>query len=565
MSGHTGRSLRERFGARHISILIGLSALGWVLFRTGRKPSRIVYPCQKAALSTSWLFLGLPVAGFITSRRWSRPALWITGIALCVLAVAFLGVPALRTSGAEVSASALTAQAERIPDWVAKGRAFNGRVVHVHDPAATSWDFTAGWYGDFVDQDVVTAMVTEGLLALTGTQTLQGAWQALIPDFQPGEKLAIKVNFNNVSSDPPTTNRIDAIIEPVNGLLGGLIDYGFEPSDITVFDVTRSNWNFGIVPQRFVDGCDFPGVSFVEWVSDAETFSDTAFLHFDPPAGTISDRPLANCVVEADYLISMPIGKAHDYAGVSLAFKNHFGSFMRCDYLHNHVFQSGAYWSADYNPLVELFLNHHIGGKTILTVTDCLYGNWEHLNTPPTPWPSFGDDAPNSIFLGTDVVAVDCVVTDVLAVEGSIPADADQYLVLASAAGLGVYERAVSPGVYSVIDYVHLEAPFDGTGIDAGHAAASRGAIAVAPNPSAGSAVVHLTLSDGLVERGTVRLYDVRGRLVRTLLENEPIDDGRELVWDGKDDTGTRVASGVYWCSLDSGGRRETARVVLVR
>ncbi len=39
----------------------------------------------------------------------------------------------------------------------------------------------------------------------------------------------------------------------------------------------------------------------------------------------------------------------------------------------------------------------------------------------------------------------------------------------------------------------------------------------------------------------------------------------RELARDGRDNTGSRVASGVCWCCLDYEGVRETARVVMVR
>ncbi len=567
MDEHGAGPFGRRFGARHLSILIGLSALAWVVLRAGRKPSRALYPCQKAALSTSWCFLGAPLVGFISSRRWPRPALWIGIASIAALAFVFLGLPPLRTVGGEISAATLSLQAERVPEWVTRSRGFPGRVVHVADSAATSWDYATGWYGDYVDQEVVTAMVTEGLLTLTGRQTLRGAWEVLIPDFQPGEKLAIKVNFNNVSSDPPSGNAIDAIIEPVNALLGGLIDYGFAPSDITVFDVTRSNWNHGILPQRFTDGCDYEGVVFDEWITNAQAFSDTAVVRFDTSSGPgISDRPLARTVVEADYLIDVPVTKAHDYAGLTLSFKNHFGTFNRCDYLHNYVFTSGSYWTPDYNPLVDLWSNPHIGAKTVLILGDCLFGNWEHLNTPPTPWPSFGDGAPNSVFLATDPVAVDCVMADVLTVEGNIPETADQYLVLASAAGLGVYERAVSPGEYALIDYVALEGPFSGTGVEEGEGNAPRPRmISVTPNPSSETTVVHLNLPQGREGRATVRLFDVRGRLVRTLVEDERITGSRELAWDGTDGTGSRVASGVYWCCLDYEGERQTAPIVLVR
>jgi uncharacterized protein (DUF362 family) len=512
------------------------------------------------------MFLGVPFAGFITSERWRRPALWIAGIAVAALAFIFLGVPALRMLDAEISASALSAQAERVPAWSGRAANLPGRVVHVRDTDATFWDYGTDWYGDYIDQDVVTAMVTEGLLTLTGTQSVHSAWQVLIPDFEPGQRLAIKVNFNNVTSLPPGDD-IDAVIEPVNALLGGLIDYGFAPSDITVFDVTNTIYHSGLIPQRFIDGCDYPGVNFEGWVTNGVSFSSTDAIVFNPPSGPgISNRRIARCLAEADYLINMPISKVHDYAGLTLTFKNHFGSFNRCDYAHNYVFTSSPYWSPDYSPLVDIWLNEHFGGKNVLILNDLLFGNWEHLFGPPTPWPSFGNGAPNSILLATDPVAIDCVAADFLAVEGNVPAGADQYLVLASAAGLGVFERAPSPGVYSIIDYTYLEGPFDGTGVNGGGPEAARPQMLTLPqNPVSDTASIHLELPMGYAGKATVRLYDVRGRLVRTLVEDETLTGSRDLSWDGRDDSGVRAASGVYWITLDYEGTRETARVVLVR
>jgi uncharacterized protein (DUF362 family) len=559
MNRPSARLFRWPFGARSLSILIGLSALAWVILRTGRKPSRVVYPCQRAALSTSWMFLGVPLAGFITSARWRRPAVWITAIAVGVLALVFAGAPVLRCTPGDATAAALSAHAERVPSWSERG--FPGRVVHVHDAEATSWDFVTGWYGDYVDQGVVDAMMTEGLLALTGTQSLQSAWEVLIPDFVPGERLAIKVNLNN-ATEPPG-NAIDAIIEPVNALIGGLIDYGFAATDISVYDVTHAA-HAGVVPQRFIDGCDYPGVNFVAYVDNPDPYSTTEFVHFDPPSGSgISDRPLANVVVEADYLINMPIMKKHDYAGISLSFKNHFGSFRHCDFVHGYVFPMYPDYTPDYSPFVDMHANEHLGGKTVLTVGDGIYGNWEHLWSPPPPWSTFGDDAPNSLFLATDAVAVDCVMADFIAFEGTVPATADDYLVLASAAGMGVFERAAVSGEYAIIDYEYIEAPFVDTGIE-GDVAARSAILSVAPTPTSDSARVLVEVPRAERVEATVQIFNARGQRVATLLKGEVAGE-RRLVWDGTDEAGNRVASGVYWCTLDCEGRRESARIVLVR
>jgi hypothetical protein len=83
------------------------------------------------------------------------------------------------------------------------------------------------------------------------------------------------------------------------------------------------------------------------------------------------------------------------------------------------------------------------------------------------------------------------------------------------------------------------------------------------PNPF-GAAT---TIRYGLVGPAHVRveIYDIRGAFVRMLV-NERLPAGHHrAAWDGRDDRGHRVASGVYFCRLETGEFRETRRMVLLR
>ncbi|MCD4691075.1 hypothetical protein K8S17_06390 [bacterium] len=60
-------------------------------------------------------------------------------------------------------------------------------------------------------------------------------------------------------------------------------------------------------------------------------------------------------------------------------------------------------------------------------------------------------------------------------------------------------------------------------------------------------------------------LYDVSGKFVRTLV-SEPLGPGRyEIGWDGRNEAGQRLASGVYFCRFDAGDVSERASVVLLK
>ena len=63
----------------------------------------------------------------------------------------------------------------------------------------------------------------------------------------------------------------------------------------------------------------------------------------------------------------------------------------------------------------------------------------------------------------------------------------------------------------------------------------------------------------------TVKIYNVRGGLVRTLL-NENVTAGPDVVeWNGKDHRGSQVASGVYFYEVRQGGQQVLGKMALVR
>jgi hypothetical protein len=68
-------------------------------------------------------------------------------------------------------------------------------------------------------------------------------------------------------------------------------------------------------------------------------------------------------------------------------------------------------------------------------------------------------------------------------------------------------------------------------------------------------------------EPSDVRLviYDVNGRRIRTLVSTGKSAGGHAVEWDGRDDLGSAVASGVYLCRLEMGKARRTIKMVLLK
>jgi hypothetical protein len=70
-----------------------------------------------------------------------------------------------------------------------------------------------------------------------------------------------------------------------------------------------------------------------------------------------------------------------------------------------------------------------------------------------------------------------------------------------------------------------------------------------------------------LAERGPVRIavYDVGGRLVRTLVDEVQKAGNHQAIWDGRDDHGKKLASGVYFVRYRAGGQAFERKAVLLR
>jgi hypothetical protein len=62
-----------------------------------------------------------------------------------------------------------------------------------------------------------------------------------------------------------------------------------------------------------------------------------------------------------------------------------------------------------------------------------------------------------------------------------------------------------------------------------------------------------------------VDIYDVRGRKVRTLAQGSRVAGLSEVAWDGRDERSGPAPSGVYFVTLETGGRRTVRKLVLAR
>lgn len=86
----------------------------------------------------------------------------------------------------------------------------------------------------------------------------------------------------------------------------------------------------------------------------------------------------------------------------------------------------------------------------------------------------------------------------------------------------------------------------------------------ISPQPAPGAATISFTPTGE--SRLTLRVLDISGRTIRTLLEDSDRAAARyDVTWDGRDDAGTRVPSGLYLVRAQAGGLVRTQRLMMIR
>jgi hypothetical protein len=85
------------------------------------------------------------------------------------------------------------------------------------------------------------------------------------------------------------------------------------------------------------------------------------------------------------------------------------------------------------------------------------------------------------------------------------------------------------------------------------------------PNPFNPSTMIRFTVPAGPVRPYSLRVYDVRGSLVRELASGDIGAGLHEVMWNGRDNRGASVGSGIYLYRLEVGRENFTGKMVMVK
>lgn len=256
------------------------------------------------------------------------------------------------------------------------------RVVSVRRPEV----FSDGGGPDVrklgIDSTVVRQMVRESVIALAATKTSEGAWKKL---FTSKDVVGIKVNClgGRMFSSHPSI--VDAIID-------GLREAGVRDENIIVWD------RF----SRELKAAGFP----IHVTGKGVKYLGTDERGYGYTSEPIMHRSIGSCfsvilASKCTAIVSVPLLKDHDIAGVSINLKNFFGAIQKPSLYHDNNCDP---YIADLNghPLIK--------EKNRLVICDALLGVYDGgpAYNPDGAWKYGG------ILASTDPVALDGVAAAII-------------------------------------------------------------------------------------------------------------------------------------------------------
>lgn len=439
------------------TLLAGFFALCWLLLRSGTRPSRFVYPCQQAALSTATLAFGAPVVTTLLALRRGLAAGLRSPAGVATVLVGLVATICIWGYLTRLEASSVV----ELPELEAAAD-YRARVFHLSScPQNPVQD---------------RFLCIEGLLGLMGSQGLEFYRSAAVtptagPDgiIAVGDVVIIKINYQWDQRGGTNTDvlrgLIRAIVDHPEGFTGEVVvcenaqfasvngfdrsdnnaqDHTLSPHDVVVhfqdlgYDVSHYDWTAIRTTKVNEYSAGDADDGYVVYAYDSQLDGAVSYPKFQTAFGTkISLRdgiwdPVGDVYDRSHLkLINLPVLKSHHSTyGVTAAVKNYMGvvTGTQGTNSHNSIRYGllGALLAeirpADLNILDAIWVNANpysgpstgYGGATrrdeLVVSTDPVAADlWATKNIlipafeangyhPPWPNPSADPDDPNSNF-----------------------------------------------------------------------------------------------------------------------------------------------------------------------
>jgi len=401
------------------SVLAGFFALAWLLLRSGTRPSRLAYPCQRAALSTAWLAFAAPLLAALAAARRQLA----NGIRSPLgLAAALVGLAATLVVWGHLSGAGATPVAHQTPP-----RDYRAQVFHItdcpKDPVgdrfpgldnlfllmgrqglklyrSATLSTLGGPDGIIAGDDVVVIKINYQWDERGGSNTdvLRGLIRAIVdhPDTFNGEVVVCEnAQFNSTSGFDRADNNAE--------------DHSLSPHDVVVhfqglgYKVSHFDWT----PVRFTSVDEYSAGDstdgYVVYGYSSEYAGRVSYPKFKTSYGThislrdgIWDSGSSSYDRDSLKFVNLPVLKSHHAVYGATACVKHYMGVVTTE------LSTSSHTSMRYGLLGALIAEI---GLADLNILDCI---WVNANPYDGPWTSYGGATRLDLLVAsTDPVAAD--------------------------------------------------------------------------------------------------------------------------------------------------------------
>jgi hypothetical protein len=210
--------------------------------------------------------------------------------------------------------------------------------------------------------------------------------------------------------------------------------------------------------------------------------------------------------------------------------------------------------------MLTLNADPNIKDRTCLVVTDGLRATYSGgPNQPPQFWSLYPEQTPNTLLVTTDPVTNEYWARDLINAERVAHSWSPKPCSWIEQASGDPYYLGVSDP--EQMEVIH----FDPTGVENQAPPVTGGTFMAqnAPNPFSESTTMHFRLATP--GSASIVIASVSGRIVRRLGERSYPAGYNQVHWDGRDEQGRAVPSGVYFARLEARRDVSTRRILVAR
>jgi uncharacterized protein (DUF362 family) len=386
--------------------------------------------------------------------------------------------------------------------------------------------------------------------------------------FSTGKKVAVKINLTGGSGNAtnsklngvPVTEAMWSHPAVVRAVVQLIIDAGVSPADLSIVESLGSPDSYGnSVFQDYVDIKNSLGINLVDITKGTFVDISTGSGYYNYPTLTMNQ-----ILRDTDIYVSIPKLKQHAEAGLTCSLKNQVGTVPQALYETTKIQYRRQAIHSPTNGSSASFLPRSICDlNAARPVHFAVVDGIKNARGGEGVWnPNFVPYESHVLFAGKEPVATDSIGAYLMGLDCEadklqLPGDngygdteCDNYLTLLHSKGIGTNQmneiNIIGDGkdlITSVRPNVNVQKP-EIFKLCANY-----------PNPFNPSTMIVFYLPKN--EFVTLKVYDITGRMVETLIEGEVPAGEHRLQWSAQG-----LASGVYLCRLEAKGFSETIKML---